>query len=98
MKKLNCWEYFQCGREIGGGTVSGKGVCPAATDTTAHGLNNGINGGRICWAIAGTLCEGEVQGTFAEKHLVCSSCEFYNVVKAEEGFLNYQVLKPDETS
>ncbi|MEW6110405.1 MAG: two-CW domain-containing protein, partial [Nitrospirota bacterium] len=96
MKRFNCWEFFRCGREIGGAKVSELGVCPAATDNSADGLNYGKKGGRICWAIAGTLCDGEVQGTFAEKHLFCSNCEFYKKVKAEEGFLQYRILKPEQ--
>jgi uncharacterized protein YbcI len=27
-------------------------------------INNGVNGGRICWTITGTLCGGKVQGDF----------------------------------
>lgn len=96
MKRQNCWEFFRCGREEGGEKVSQLGVCPATTDATSDGLNSGKNGGRICWAIAGTLCDGEVQGTFAEKHHFCSDCKFYKKVKAEEGFMEYRILKPDQ--
>lgn len=98
MKKINCWEFFRCGRETGGDKTAEFGVCPAAVDAAAHGLNNGVNAGRICWAVAGTYCDGDVQGTFAEKHRVCSNCEFYRKVKAEEGFLEYRLLKPDQLS
>ncbi|MEW6110309.1 MAG: two-CW domain-containing protein, partial [Nitrospirota bacterium] len=38
MKRFNCWEFFRCGREIGGAKVSELGVCPAATDNSADGL------------------------------------------------------------
>jgi hypothetical protein len=55
MPKLNCWEFEKCGRQPGGIKVKELGVCPAATEKRAHGINGGINGGRACWAIAGTF-------------------------------------------
>jgi hypothetical protein len=60
-------------------------VCAAASDAASNGVNQGVNGGRFCWSVTGTLCGGEVQGTFAQKRLSCLSCEFYKQVKAEEG-------------
>ncbi len=96
MKRLNCWEDLKCGREPGGEKVNELGVCPAASDQEANGINSGRNGGRICWAIAGTLCDGEVQGSNVSKNKVCSECTFYKRVKSEEGFLEYQILKPEQ--
>ncbi len=84
MIKQNCWEYFGCGRESGGAKVAELGICPSAIDTSANGLNNGKNGGRICWALAGTLCGGEVQGTFAAKQHSCLVCRFFKMVRMEE--------------
>ena len=48
------------------------------------GVHGGINAGRTCWAVAGTFCEGEVQGTFAQKISSCKDCNFYRVVYEEE--------------
>ena len=81
----NCWEVKQCGREPGGAKVSELGVCPASTKKEVNGIHNGENGGRCCWAIAGTLCEGEKQGTFVMKAYDCMNCDFYKKVKEEEG-------------
>jgi hypothetical protein len=75
--------------------VSELGVCPAATDTSSNGLNGGMNGGRICWAIAGTMCGGKVQGTFAQKRITCLACDFFHQVKREEG-INFVQLKPGQ--
>jgi len=61
------------------------GICPAATDASNNGLNCGVNGGRTCWAVAGTLCGGKVQGTFAQKRLACMACDFFQLVRPEEG-------------
>ena len=83
--KLNCWELKQCGREQGGPKAGELGVCPAALDSPANGINSGSKGGRICWAVAGTLCGGKKQGTFAEKRLSCISCEVYERIETEEG-------------
>ncbi len=60
--KRNCWQVMDCGREPAGSKVEELGVCPAAIVERANGVNDGLNGGRICWAIAGTFCGGEVQG------------------------------------
>lgn len=85
MKRTNCWEHKKCGRQPGGPKVGELGVCPVTTNSLAHGLNHGTNGGRACWVISGTLCGGKVQGTFAAKLMNCVECDFYQVVKAEEG-------------
>jgi hypothetical protein len=84
MAKQNCWEVKQCGRQPQGAKVNELGVCPAAVEKRLNGVNEGVNGGRACWAIAGTLCGGEVQGTFALKLGNCMTCEFYRQVHLEE--------------
>lgn len=47
--------------------------CPAFTQ----------NMGRMCWLIAGTMCGGKVQGTFAQKIGNCKLCDFY--IKVSKG-------------
>lgn len=83
--KKSCWEVKQCGREPGGINVQELGACPAATASYADGVNDGKNGRRCCWVIAGTLCGGKVQGTFAKKFGNCQRCNFYQMVKQEQG-------------
>ena len=82
---LNCWEYMKCGRELSGIKSNELGVCPAASDNSFNGINSGLCAGRICWAVAGTFCDGKVQGTFAEKRTSCLDCNFYKKVQIEEG-------------
>lgn len=89
--KKNCWEAKSCGREAGGTKSHELGVCPASTTLTCNGMNGGKNGGRMCWAVAGTLCGGKVQGEFAQKRMSCMTCEFYTAVKGEEGS-NFKML------
>lgn len=84
MSKQNCWEHKHCGREPGGAKATELGICPAATEHRTDTINQGKNGGRACWSIAGTLCGGAVQGTFASKIKNCLQCEFYKQVKDEE--------------
>ena len=84
MAKLNCWEFTKCGREPGGVNAEAQGVCPAASESALDGLHGGRNSGRTCWVLAGTLCKGEVQGTFAKKFVNCEACDFYKTVKQEE--------------
>lgn len=85
MAKVNCWEFRECGRQPGGAKALELGICPATSEAKVDGVNGGKNGGRACWGIAGTLCGGKVQGTFAEKMVSCYSCEFYKSVLQDEG-------------
>ncbi len=82
--KQNCWEYNKCGREPGGINTAKLDICPASTDTSADGLNDGKNGGRICWSIAGTL-RIEGQRIPARNLVSCLICDFFKLVKKEEG-------------
>ena len=66
--KVQCWEYMKCGRD-----KDATSKCPAYPDF-----------GRICWVIAGTFCEGKVQGTFAQKYEDCDKCEFFQKVNKGE--------------
>lgn len=92
MSKMNCWESKGCGRQPGGDKTDELGVCPAATLEAAHGIHGGVNGGRACWGIVGTLCAGQRQDTIATKLHHCVGCEFRNAVDAEEG----SILTPRE--
>lgn len=60
------------------------GICPAATEKRLDGVHGGKNAGRACWVVAGSLCKGEVQGTFASKYRECANCDFYKLVQREE--------------
>lgn len=59
--ELNCWEYMKCGRD-----KDSSLKCPSYP-----------NFGRVCWVVAGTFCEGSIQGTFAQKYENCNKCKFY---------------------
>lgn len=90
MPKLNCWEFKKCGREVNGEKASELGVCPSSTYSDFDGAHGGINAGRICWTVAGTLCKGEVQGTFAQKIDNCQRCDFHiKVLNEESGNFNF---------
>jgi len=84
MSRMNCWEFFECGREPNGKKARELGVCPAAAKKELDRVNDGTNGGRSCWAIAGTLCEGEVQGTYAQKLGNCLKCDFHAFVRGQQ--------------
>ncbi|MFP7756031.1 sensor histidine kinase [Thermodesulfobacteriota bacterium B35] len=66
--KTPCWELMRCGRDR---DASLK--CPAYPHF-----------GRICWVVAGTFCEGKIQGTFAQKSEDCQQCRFYRLVAKKE--------------
>jgi hypothetical protein len=84
MQKMNCWEFKKCGRQPEGLQSEKLGVCPATISRKLDGIHDGVNGGRACWVIAGTLCEGKEQGTFALKEANCIKCDFYKTVSQEE--------------
>ncbi|MGE5352746.1 MAG: two-CW domain-containing protein [Acidobacteriota bacterium] len=92
-KKLNCWEFMKCGRETGGNSVAELGLCPVVINQDAHGINEGTNGGRICWAVAGSFCQNHIEGTFARKIPSCMMCEFYDFVLKEEGKSVFHLTK-----
>ncbi len=105
MKRQNCWEFNNCGRQHGGCNVAEMGVCPSSIASEFKGVNHGDNAGRFCWTVVGSLCKGKVQGTFAQKLKNCLDCNFFKQVKTDEGedfrFSNFDVrkqnLKKDKT-
>jgi hypothetical protein len=84
-RKLNCWEYKRCGRQPQGTHVKELGLCPASVEWSLDDVHEGTNAGRSCWTVSGTLCKGQVQGTFAQKYKNCEICDFYQLVRKEEG-------------
>jgi hypothetical protein len=90
VKKQNCWEVKKCGRIKGGAHEHDQGICPASNEKRLDGVHGGKNAGRACWVVAGTFCDGKVQGTFAAKYGKCETCAFYQAVKKEEG-TNYEM-------
>ena len=82
--KMNCWEFKKCGRQPGGEKVKELSVCPAAVEKRLNGVHGGRNAGRACWIVAGTYCQGKIQGTFADKYSSCKECDFYQRVREEE--------------
>jgi len=83
--KTNCWEFKKYGREPNGSKVDELGVCPASTEKRLDGVYGGKNAGRTCWVVAGSMCDGKIQGTFAQKYGNCMNCNFYMTIKQEEG-------------
>ena len=86
----NCWEYNKCGKGPNGFNGGKTDICPAASETRLNGVHGGTNGGRACWVVAGTLCQGKVQGVFVQKYTTCQDCDFYKKVQ-RESFTHFQV-------
>ncbi len=84
-EKKNCWEYMQCGREPGGSNADELGICPVTVAFLYDGINGGKIAGRFCWPVAGTFCNGNIQGIFAIKLKDCLKCPFFKIVAREEG-------------
>ena len=82
--RQNCWDFKKCGRGLNGNRRQGLAPCPAATETDADGINGGKNGGRVCWAIAGTLCGARQKGSNAVKLESCLRCDFCQLVLCQE--------------
>lgn len=95
--KQNCWEFKKCGREPNGIKAVDQGVCLAATDIFADGLNGGKNGGRICWAVAGSYSAStHTECTYATERFSCINCDFLELVEKEECAANFVLIKPGE--
>jgi rubrerythrin len=82
--KVNCWEFKKCGRQPGGIHERDSGSCPVTWEKSLDGVHDGIAAGRACWVVAGTLCRGKVQGSFAQEIMQCEACDFYKRIHHEE--------------
>jgi hypothetical protein len=88
MPKLNCWELKKCKRidkdELR--DDDDLGVCRVYTEKFLDGLNDGKNGGRICWIIDSALCDEKLTtGFIINRNFNCQNCEFYKLVREEQG-------------
>jgi hypothetical protein len=85
-----CWQLMECGREKGGKNEPELGECAASKEEMGHS----------CWIVAGTLCRGRVQGTFAEKRGICIHCQVFRLYHRTLGSLGGRVkeLYPEEQS
>ena len=81
---------MKCGRALGGTNASIYGLCPLTTALTEDVFKSGKNGGRICWAVAGSLCS-VTQGKFAWEIPSCLECDFYMKVVNEEILRKHKV-------
>jgi hypothetical protein len=81
-RKLNCWEYKNCGREKGGLMVGILGECPVVSAMHLDGCNSGRAGGRVCWTIKG--CNNRLARAGIGTVNGCHKCEFYRRVLHEE--------------
>ncbi len=88
MNKLNCWDFMKCGKGPSGRRKSKSSSCPISKETSAHGLNGGVNAGRICWIMNENGTEDKVKCSNIYRKNSCFQCEFRYKVMAEEGLLN----------
>lgn len=95
MRKLNCWEFTKCGRQAEGSSEDVCGLCPSSGDIRLDGIHDGISAGRSCWVVAGTYAKGEPCCSLLRDIKTCDDCEFYQLVKSEEGdgFLDVATLR-----
>ncbi|MBF0284499.1 MAG: hypothetical protein HQL51_08580 [Magnetococcales bacterium] len=89
---LNCWDYFQCQREIGN-PHRADSVCSVSLTAAHNGKNGGVNAGRYCWRVEGSFCETKLRaaapedprGSFHFKEEHCAKCSFHKQVMEEMG-------------
>jgi len=94
--RANCWDVMRCGRGPNGAGAGGLPKCAAALETSADGVNGGVNGGRVCWAVAGTLCNGRARDRRASRLVSCLGCDFFSQVQREEGLAHFKLLQPGQ--
>lgn len=87
--RLNCWQFMGC--KFNNNFINirmlnnnDSETCPVLFNEKYNGINNGLNAGRICWLVLNTRCYGYLQKDYCQKIMICSTCEFYNLVKEEE--------------
>ena len=81
-RKLNCWQFKNCGREKGGLMAEILGECPVATAMKYDGLNGGFGAGRACWMVPDSGCR---ENLTSSSHIdPCYTCEFYKRVVFEQ--------------
>ena len=85
MRKTNCWEYKKCCSLNDGQSKENFRKCLVPGMTMYDGVHGGKNAGRVCWLIADSTCNSEIQFTFTNKLKHCSQCDFYKLVEKEEG-------------
>ena len=81
MKKINCWEFKQCGREPGGARVDKLGICSVSVEASVDGMKGGKNGGRVCWVVKNLLRLSREDNPSYEE---CNECEFFKLVMEEK--------------
>ena len=82
-RRLNCWEYRNCGMEPGGIFSEIYGTCPVALNMKFDGVNGGRGAGRICWKVMNRISSKD---PFICRHnrQSCIHCDFYRRVNSEE--------------
>jgi hypothetical protein len=83
-RKMNCWEFKKCGRTPYEGPIDEKKICPVSVDVRLEGIHGGKNAGRACWVVAGSMCDGKLQGSTSQKFGDCFKCSFYKALRQEE--------------
>jgi hypothetical protein len=81
-RKLNCWEFKNCGREKGGLMVKELGECPVAAAMQCDGMNEGFAAGRVCWTLKNV--SNRLMHDSNGFGNPCHACEFYKRVMHEE--------------
>jgi hypothetical protein len=80
--KINCWEFMNCTYD----------KCLAKTTQSCDGANGGVNGGRICWSVAGTECRKEMIDNHSLVYDDCLQCRFFVFVKEQECKGDFTIL------
>ena len=81
-KKLNCWEFRNCGREKNGLMAGVLGECPVPKAMRYDGLNGGQGAGRACWMICPAVRQSSAPN--GQRAVPCLQCGFYQRVLFEE--------------
>lgn len=92
-KKLNCWEYMNCGMEPGGLFAKNYGPCPIPQMMRHDGVNGGRGAGRVCWEVMPGK-SGDNSISCRNRRSNCNDCKFYlRVHSEEEEMINSTILE-----
>ena len=84
MTKKNCWEIKKCNFGSQKSKTNTATACLVKSSAEFNNTNGGVNGGRICWAVAGTFSSRPPCGEFVHEQVTCMECEVFKQIEKEE--------------
>lgn len=90
--RQNCWEVMDCGHGPDQVKTTAGPRCPVPLASRFDGVNGGFAGGRVCWSVAGAMCQRGAASAPPGGADQCRSCSFMERVRREEGLARFRLV------